>query len=207
MRSSPHSSSLLRNYLLEWGADAHIQLLLGHRDLEETTLYLHLSNARMSATASPLDKLKLAASSSRRRIDEPAIARDGRYRSQCGPELHRTQSFLVERLHLKVLTAIERCRTAALGGHLDECVRCGHRVISQLLQKQALPQVPGERSRPLAPSASARLCPHPTSMLSSRCPMNWHHWLCRTSGWFTTCCFGERRNAVGDLTRSEASGS
>ncbi len=37
---------------------------------------------------------------------------------------------LVNRLHLKVLTAIERCRTAALGGHLDECVRCGHRVIS-----------------------------------------------------------------------------
>ena len=30
----------------------------------------------------------------------------------------------------KVLAAIERCRTAALGGHLDECSRCGHRVIS-----------------------------------------------------------------------------
>jgi hypothetical protein len=32
--------------------------------------------------------------------------------------------------HLKVLNAIERCRTAALGGHLDECSRCGHRAIS-----------------------------------------------------------------------------
>jgi hypothetical protein len=29
--------------------------------------------------------------------------------------------------HLKVLLAIARCRTAALGGHLDECTRCGHR--------------------------------------------------------------------------------
>ena len=29
--------------------------------------------------------------------------------------------------HLKVLSAIERCRTAALGGHLDECTDCGHR--------------------------------------------------------------------------------
>src|SRR5215472_2025162 len=29
--------------------------------------------------------------------------------------------------HLKVLRAIARCRTAALGGHLDECMRCGHR--------------------------------------------------------------------------------
>jgi hypothetical protein len=31
-------------------------------------------------------------------------------------------------LHLKVLSAIERCRTAALGGHRDRCSRCGHAV-------------------------------------------------------------------------------
>src|SRR6202051_4165479 len=29
--------------------------------------------------------------------------------------------------HIKVLLAIARCRTAALGGHLDQCTRCGHR--------------------------------------------------------------------------------
>jgi hypothetical protein len=29
--------------------------------------------------------------------------------------------------HVKVLLAIERCRTAALGGHIDECSRCGRR--------------------------------------------------------------------------------
>jgi ribosome modulation factor len=39
------------------------------------------------------------------------------------------------RLHLgwqqlKVLRAIERCRTAALGGHLDRCTQCGYRAIS-----------------------------------------------------------------------------
>jgi predicted RNA-binding Zn-ribbon protein involved in translation (DUF1610 family) len=32
--------------------------------------------------------------------------------------------------HVKVLVAIEGCRTAALGGHVDECSRCGHRAIS-----------------------------------------------------------------------------
>src|SRR5260370_19477240 len=32
--------------------------------------------------------------------------------------------------HVKVLLAIARGRTAALGGHLDECTRCGHRPIS-----------------------------------------------------------------------------
>jgi hypothetical protein len=32
--------------------------------------------------------------------------------------------------HLKVLRAIERCRTAALGGHRDRCDRCGRTAIS-----------------------------------------------------------------------------
>jgi hypothetical protein len=32
--------------------------------------------------------------------------------------------------HRKVLDAIVRCRTAALGGHRDQCVRCGHQAIS-----------------------------------------------------------------------------
>jgi hypothetical protein len=33
-------------------------------------------------------------------------------------------------LHLKVLSAIERCRTVAMGGHLDQCSACGHQAIS-----------------------------------------------------------------------------
>jgi len=32
--------------------------------------------------------------------------------------------------HRKVLDAIVRCRTAALGGHLDQCLRCGHQAVS-----------------------------------------------------------------------------
>ena len=31
---------------------------------------------------------------------------------------------------LKAFRAIQRCRTAALGGHIDACPKCGHQAIS-----------------------------------------------------------------------------
>lgn len=30
----------------------------------------------------------------------------------------------------RVLQAVENCRTAVLGGHVDECDQCGHQIIS-----------------------------------------------------------------------------
>ncbi len=50
-------------HLLEAGADlCTIQMLLGHRDLEQTARYLHLSARHLSAVASPLDCLQLTSS-------------------------------------------------------------------------------------------------------------------------------------------------
>ena len=45
---------------LEAGTDLRtIQLLLGHRHLKDTALYLHLSRRHLSAAANPLDQITL----------------------------------------------------------------------------------------------------------------------------------------------------
>jgi integrase len=48
--------------LLEAGTDLRtIQVLLGHSDLKETTIYLHASQRHVGASASPLDALSIFA--------------------------------------------------------------------------------------------------------------------------------------------------
>ena len=64
--------------------------------------------------------------------------------------------------HRKVMDAIVRCRTAALGGHRDQCLRCGHQAISyNSCRNRHCPKCQGNaRARWLA-ARSAELLPVP----------------------------------------------
>jgi Transposase zinc-binding domain len=53
----------------------------------------------------------------------------------------------------RVMKAIETCRTAALGGHVERCQNCAHTDLIQLLSRSQLPQVPGLDGRGLASCA------------------------------------------------------
>ena len=75
--------------------------------------------------------------------------------------------------HRKVLDAIVRCRTAALGGHRDQCVRCGHQAISfNSCRNRHCPKCQGNARAKWLAARSAELLPCRTSMSSSRCRTN-----------------------------------
>ena len=64
--------------------------------------------------------------------------------------------------HRKVLDAIARCRTSALGGHRDQCVRCGYQAISyNSCRNRHCPKCQGNARLKWLQARSAELLPVP----------------------------------------------
>ena len=110
--------------------------------------------------------------------------------------------------HVKVLLAIERCRTAALGGHRRSMLplRTSCHLL-QLVQKSALPEVSGRRSRSMARSA-----PQGTSANALR-PCGLHPsppagtaGLAEQEGYLRSPVSHQCGNPAGNRARSPASG-
>lgn len=49
---------------------------------------------------------------------------------RCGPQYRQTHADGLSRVQRRVMSAIELCRTAALGGHVEQCDECGHQRIA-----------------------------------------------------------------------------
>jgi hypothetical protein len=62
-------------------------------------------------------------------LSRPAVEVADIFR-HCGPAWRASHAGHLSLGQLKVMSAIERCRTAALGGHVERCEDCAHRRIS-----------------------------------------------------------------------------
>ena len=186
-------------HLLDRGVDIRIiQALLGHEKLDTTARYTRVATGTIAGIESPLDLLE-----PRRRRNKSRKDRSPAYRPRPCPVPHwrsRTSSATTARRgvapaghvslgQLKVMSAIERCRTAALGGHFS-AARSALTSTSPTT-RAATGIVPSARAEPRgigSPRARPSCCRCRTATSCSPCRPRSPTSPIRTKPWSTTSC-------------------
>src|SRR5664280_908804 len=161
-RVSPHTLSFA-THLLEQDVDIRvIQVLLGHSKLDTTALYARVSTKTIRSVTSPLEHLaglmqgEDPSGGTRLRT---SLAVAGILRAE-GAGYRAVQAGHLSLNQLKVMSAIENCRTAALGGHVDACDDCGHqRIAYNSCRNRHCPKCQGAAARIWLAAREADLLP------------------------------------------------
>ena len=159
-------------HLLERGIDIRIiQALLGHDKLDTTARYTRVATGMISTIENPLDLLcephrmpgreegaaaglQRPAAMSRPVLEVADIFRDH------GAAWRRANAGHVSLDQIKVMSAIERCRTVALGGHVARCEGCAHTVIAHnSCRNRHCPKCQGAAAREWLEEREAELLP------------------------------------------------
>ena len=177
-------------HLLDNGKDIRvIQALLGHDKLETTARYTRVATGMIAAVESPLTQLSQPQRKMRSRKDKsngrtacvtpsvvvrPALEVADIFRDH-GSAWRLANAGHVSLDQMKVMSAIERCRTAALEvmSRVARTVRVLTPSSVTIVAAIAIaPSARARRHRNGSPSAKLSCCPSATSTLSSRCPVN-----------------------------------
>ena len=173
-------------HLLERGTDIRIiQALLGHDKLDTTARYTRVATGMIASVESPLDLLSQPRKKPRSQREEQERPAAGVTAAMSRPALEVADIFRdhgaawrkanaghVSLGQMKVMSAIEHCRTAALGGHVARCEndKCAHMVITyNSCRNRHCPKCQGAAAKEWLAEREAELLPVPTFTSCSRC--------------------------------------
>ena len=145
-----------------------IQVLLGHAKLDTTALYTRVATKTIREVMSPLEHHRdqaeggpAARADARRGVSRPALEVADIFRDH-GPAWRQANAGHVSLDQLKVMSAIESCRTAALGGHVARCEDCAYTSIAyNSCRNRHCPKCQGAAAKQWLADRQAELLPVP----------------------------------------------